>query len=186
MSVQAPRRLFTVDEFQQMADAGILGDDDRVELLAGQIVEMTPIGSRHASCVDRLARAMHQHAGSSFIVRIQSPIRLDQHSEPQPDVAVLRFRHDFYRDAHPRPADVLLVVEVAETSAQTDRVEKVPLYARAGIPEVWIVDLGGRLVEVYREPSSDGYRQHQRFGPGDRLASVTLPVITVPAADVLA
>jgi len=185
MPVQAPRRLFTVDEFHQMAQAGIFREDDRVELLAGDVVEMTPIGSRHASCVDRLSRAFHQHAGSSFIVRVQSPIALDRHSEPQPDVAVLRFRSDFYRHAHPGPADVCLVVEVAETSVHADRADRVPLYARAGIPEAWVVDLGGRLVDVYRQPSAEGYREHRRVGPDDRLTSGVLSALDVPVSEVV-
>lgn len=186
MPVQAPRRLFTVSEFYQMADAGIFSEDDRVELLAGEIVEMSPIGSRHASCVDRLARSLHQQAGSSLIVRTQSPIRLDDHSEPQPDIAVIRFREDFYRDAHPGPADVLLIVEVADTSVDVDRGVKGPLYARAGIPEVWVVDLSDRFVDVYQDPYRDAYRQHRRIGLRDRLTSVSVPVLSLPAADVLA
>lgn len=186
MPVQAPKRLFTVSEFYQMADAGIFSEDDRVELLAGEIVEMSPIGSRHASCVDRLARSLHQQAGSSLIVRTQSPIRLDDHSEPQPDVAVIRFREDFYRDAHPGPADVLLIVEVADTSADVDRGVKVPLYARAAIPEVWVVDLGSRHVDVYQEPHRDGYRQHRRISPGDQLTAVSVPMLRLPVANVLA
>jgi len=186
MAVQAPRRLFTVGEFYQMADAGIFSEDDRVELLAGEIVEMSPIGSRHASCVDRLARSLHQQAGSSLIVRTQSPVRLDDHSEPQPDIAVIRYREDFYRDAHPGPADVLLIVEVADTSVDVDRGVKVPLYARAGIPEVWVVDLSDRFVDVYQDPHRDGYRQHRRIGPRDQLTSVSVPALSLPAADVLA
>jgi len=186
MPVQAPKRLFTVSEFYQMADAGIFSEDDRVELLAGEIVEMSPIGSRHAASVNRLHRIFHDRLGSSVIVSVQNPVRLDDYSEPQPDIAVVRFREDFYRDAHPGPADVLLIVEVADTSADVDRAVKVPLYARAAIPEVWVVDLSGRHVDVYQEPHRDGYRQHSRIGPGDQLTSVSVPVLSLPAADVLA
>jgi Uma2 family endonuclease len=157
MPVQAPRRLFTVDEFRQMAEIGIFGEDDRVELLAGEIVEMTPIGQRHAGCVNDLNRVFSDALGSRVIVSVQNPIRLGEHSEPQPDLALLRFRADFYRDAHPGPADVLLVVEVAETSAATERADKVPLYGRAGVREAWVIDLGSSLVDVYRQPSPEGY-----------------------------
>lgn len=185
MPVQAPRRLFSVRDFYQMAEAGIFDEGDRVELLAGEIVEMTPIGSRHAACVNRLHRMFHDRLGSSAIVSVQNPVRLDDHSEPQPDVTVVRSREDFYRDAHPGPPDVLLVVEVADTSADIDRQVKVPLYARAGIPEVWVIDLEGRFVDVYQQPHRDGYRQHLRIGPGDHLTSASLPVLRFPSADLL-
>ena len=186
MPVQAPRRLFTVRDFYQMAEAGIFRDDDRVELLAGEVVEMTPIGSRHAACVDRLHRMLHDRlVESSVIVRVQNPIRLEEHSEPQPDLAVIRFRSDFYRDAHPGPGDVLLVIEVADTSADVDREVKVPLYAQAGIPEVWVVDLAARAVDVYREASPQGYRHHRRMGPGDGLSPDQLPSLQVAVSDVV-
>jgi Uma2 family endonuclease len=185
MSVQAPRRLFTVDEFYQMAEAGILREDDRVELLNGEVVQMTPIGSRHAACVDRLARNFHDRVDRSVIVRVQSPVRLDDFSEPQPDLALLRFRSDFYADAHPRPADVLLIVEVADTSADLDRAVKVPLYARAGIPEFWIVDLAAKAVDVYQDGSAEGYRRHHRLGSTDRLIPVARPAVDVAVSDVV-
>lgn len=169
-----------------MADAGIFGEDDRVELLAGEIVEMTPIGSRHAACVSRLNRLLSQRLGEEYIVRVQDPVRLDDHSEPQPDVAVVKARRDFYRDAHPGPTDVLLAIEVADTSADTDRAEKVPLYSGAAIPEAWVVDLSSRVIDVYRQPARDGYRQHVRIGAGDQLTSVSVPLLSLPAADVLA
>ena len=187
MPVQAPRRLFTVRDFYQMAEARILRDDDRVELLAGEVVEMTPIGSRHAASVDRLHRMLHDGlVESSVIVRVQNPIRLDEHSEPQPDLAVMRFRSDFYRDAHPGPADVLLTIEVADTSAELDREVKAPLYARAGIPEVWVVDLAARAVDVYRGASPQGYGYHRRMGLADRLMPDQLPTFQIAVSDVVA
>src|SRR5919106_6741536 len=116
MSVQVLRRRFTVDEYYRMAEAGILHEDDRVELIEGEIVEMAPIGSNHASHVDPLAQLLFERIGRRAIVRIQSPIHLGEYSEPQPDVTILRSRSDFYVSAHPSPADILLVVEVADTS----------------------------------------------------------------------
>ena len=186
MPVQAPRRLFTVDEFHHMARVGIFSEDDRIELLGGEIVEMTPVGRRHAGCVNYLNQIFSQVVGSAAIVSVQNPIRLDEHSEPQPDVAILRFRRDIYRDAHPGPSDVLLVVEVTETSAATDTVDKVPRYGRAAIPEVWVVDLTGRVVDVYRQPAPDGYQDHKRYSPGDRLTSTAFPTLDLPVTDVLA
>ena len=181
MSVQAPRRLFTVDEFHQMAEAAIFGEDDRLELLSGEVVEMTPIGSRHAACVSRLNRWLGRHLGEGVIVRVQDPVRLDDRSEPQPDLAVVRARDDFYRDAHPGPADVLLVIEVADTSTEIDRVEKVPLYSRSGIPEVWVIDLGASHIEVYRTPTSGGYAAHETVRRGESLRPSTMPQIEIPA-----
>jgi len=186
MPVQAPRRLFSVNEFHEMADAGIFREDDRVELLAGEIVEMTPIGSRHAACVSRLNRLLHAQLGPECIVRVQDPVRLDDYSEPQPDMAVVKPRGDFYSGAHPTAADVLLVIEVADTYADADRGEKAPLYARSRIPETWIVDLDGHVVDVYGRPDINGYQQHQRFGPEDHLSSVKMPALTLSVADVVA
>ena len=151
------KRLFTVEEYHKMAKAGILGEDDRVELLEGEIVQISPIGSRHAACVMRLTELLSQRVVGRAHVRVQNPILLGEHSEPQPDVTLLRRREDFYASSHPRPEDVLLVIEVAETSAAVEREVKAPLYARYGIPEVWVVDLAGGQVEVFRRPSPQGY-----------------------------
>lgn len=132
---------FTVDDYNRMAETGILKEDARVELIEGEIKMMSPIGSRHASTVDRSDRALKRLLGDSYIVRVQGPILLDDYSEPQLDLAVLHFRDDFYAGGHPTPADVLLVIEVADSTLQEDRKVKMPLYARAGIPEAWLVDL---------------------------------------------
>lgn len=185
MTVQIQRRPFTADEYHRMAQAGILCEDDRVELLDGEIVEMVPIGPGHAACVDRVNRLLSERLGRRAIVRVQNPVRLGERSEPQPDLALLAPRPDFYASAHPGPADVLLIIEVAETSADLDRQIKVPLYARAGIREVWLVDLAARAVEVYREASPQGYRRVGRVGPGQRLAPQALGDAEVSADDIL-
>jgi Uma2 family endonuclease len=183
MTVQLRRRLFTVAEYHKMAEAGILSEDDRVELIEGEIVAMSPIGSRHAACVARLT-AVFSRAGRHAIVWVQNPIRLAEHSEPQPDLALLRPRADFYAEAHPGSEDVLLVVEVAETSAAYDREVKVPLYARYGIPEVWVVDPAGDSVEVYRHPSPQGYQDVQTLRRRESVAPLLLPEICL-AVDVI-
>jgi Uma2 family endonuclease len=183
-SIEVLKRRFTVEEYYKMAEAGILCEDDRVELLDGQIVEMTPIGSRHAAAVDRLTRLLSHLVGEAALVRVQNPIRLSQHSEPQPDLALLKPRSDFYAHAHPSPKDVLLVVEVAETSVGIDRKVKIPLYAKAGISEVWLVDLEER-VEVYRKPSSQGYGETQRPRRGRSLSPQALPELKVSVSDIL-
>jgi Uma2 family endonuclease len=152
------RHRLTVADFYRMAEAGIFGEDDRVELIEGEIIDMAPIGPEHTSSVKRLNRLFDRAAGEQAIVSVQDPIRLDEHNEPEPDLALLRYREDFYRNAHPGPKDVLLLVEVAETSLRYDREIKLPLYAKHGIPEVWIVDLEKRRLEVYRRPEGETYR----------------------------
>ena len=180
---QVRKRLFTVDEYHQMARAGILLEDDRVELLDGEIVEMAPIGSRHAACVTRLATLFFR-VQERGIVWVQNPIRLGERLEPQPDLALLKPRADFYAPAHPGPEDVLLVVEVAETSVDYDREAKLPLYARAGISEVWLVDLQGGSVEVYRRPSPRGYKVHRQIRRGQSLSPQSFPDLTLSADDI--
>lgn len=185
MAVQLLRRRFSVEEYHRMTRAGILSEDDRVELIEGEIMEMAPIGSRHAACVDRLNRLFSQRAGEWAIVRVQNPIRLGEHSEPQPDLTLLKPSPDFYAQDHPGPKDVLLVVEVAETSAEVDREVKVPLYARTGLPEVWLVDLAEELIEVYRKLGLQGYQEVQRLRRGQHLASQALPGLELAVDDVL-
>jgi len=129
MTVQTHKRLFNVDEYHRMAATGVLSESDRVELIGGEILEMSPIGRRHAACVDRLTRLLVIRLGETAIVRVQNPIALGQHSEPQPDVSLLRPRDDFYASGHPSPEDVLLVIEVCETSIDYDRDIKLPEYA---------------------------------------------------------
>ncbi len=169
MATELKRRRFTVDEYHRMAEAGILGEDDRVELIDGEIVAMSPIGSRHAAVVSRAAETLARAAGGRAIVRPQCPILVDDWSEPQPDLALARPRHDYYGAEHPGPADVLLVVEVADTSLEYDRDTKAPRYAQAGIPELWIFDLHRWQVLAYQEPSRDGYRLTRVYRPGETL-----------------
>ena len=157
------RHRWTVADYHRLAEAGILGEDDRVELIEGELYEMAPIGSRHAGAVDWILSKLSEMAGGRAIVRCQSPIRLGERSEPQPDLALLRPRADWYRDAHPGPEDVLLVVEVADTTAGWDREVKFPLYARHGIPEAWLVDLEAGRLEIHRGPGPEGYRRIERL-----------------------
>ena len=185
MAVQILKRLFTVEEYHRMAQAGILGEDDRVELIEGEIVEMTPIGSKHASTVNRINRLFFERLGGRAIISVQNPIRLGEYSEPQPDVSLLRPREDFYASSHPGPEDVLLLVEVSETSAEYDREVKLPLYARFGIPEVWLVNPEGKAIEVYRDPSPESYREVQTLGYDALLSLNSFPDLKLPAKEIL-
>ncbi len=183
--IAARRRPFTVGEYYRMAEADILTEEDRVELIAGQIVAMSPIGSRRAACVDRLNGLLHRQPGSAFIVRVQSPIALDAYSEPEPDLVLLRPRTDFYADAHPAASDVLLAIEVADTSVDYDREVKLPLYAHAGLPEVWLIDLQKGHIEVYARPQGGAYQQRVEVTADATLTSPTIPQLALAAADLL-
>ena len=150
------RHLISVDAFHRMGETGILGPRDRVELIDGEIIDMSPIGVLHAAIVARLASHFSQRLGPMGVVWCQNPLRLDDISEPEPDIAILRPRADFYMTAHPGSADVLLVIEVADTSLAYDLGTKVPLYARHGIPEVWVIDAATRHTRVFRRPVGNG------------------------------
>jgi Uma2 family endonuclease len=175
-------RKFTVDEYYQMARVGILREDDRVELIEGEIVVKSPISSSHAACVDRLTKLLSDRIGDRAILRVQNPIRLSERSEPEPDLALLKPRQDFYRHGHPSPEDVLLVVEVAETSLPYDREVKIPLYSRHGVREVWLVDLQSDQIEICHQPSAQGYQSVRRVSRGERLAPEAFPDLE-PAVD---
>ncbi|MBI3976738.1 MAG: Uma2 family endonuclease [Chloroflexi bacterium] len=185
MTLQPRRRRFTVAEYYRMGRSGIFTEDDRVELVEGEIIEMAPIGGRHQACVDRSTLLFASRVGNAAQVRIQGPVRLSEESEVQPDVVLLRPHADFYAADHPTAADVLLVVEVGETSAAFDRRVKLPLYARSGVPEVWLVEPTRRLITAYRDPSPTGYRTIQRARPGDHLTPALLPGLQIAVADLL-
>lgn len=174
----APKqRRFTVDEYSRMGEAGVFGDDDRVELLDGHIYVTSPIGSEHAACVRRLNRLFQTQAGNEALVSVQNPIRLNEASEPEPDVALLRPHDDGYASEHPGPEDVSMVVEGGDTSLSFDRDVKLPLYASAGLPEVWLVDLEHEHIHVYRDPSSGGYTTRDVHDADDGLTVEALPDI---------
>ena len=169
-----------------MGDTGLLGEDDRVELVEGEIIDMAPIGSRHNACVARLTRQLVSRLGERAIVFVQSSVRMSDLSEPQPDIAVLVPRDDFYAGALPGPAAVLLVVEVADTTVGWDRGVKIPMYGRAGVAEAWVVDINAEVIDIWTDPGPEGYAVTRRAGRGDELnvAGVTVTV-TVTVDDIL-
>lgn len=177
------RHRFTVEDFERMAETGVLGDDARVELIAGDIIDMSPINARHSGCVTALTDVVARRVAHQVSLHVQSPIRLTGNAMPQPDITILRPGR--YAQAHPTPADILLVIEVADSSRHYDRTIKLPLYAAAGIPETWIVDLIDGTIERYTEPRDGRYQQVARAGRGETMTSIILPAIVVPVDDVL-
>jgi Uma2 family endonuclease len=180
------RRRFTVEEYHKMGEAGILGEDDRVELIDGEVLEMTPIGWRHVWCVRQLIGLLASFAETSSGVRYevdaQNPITLGEHGEPRPDLVLLL---DPQVGRLPGPGEVALVVEVADTSLAFDRDVKLPRYAEAGIAEAWLVDLSSGIIEVHSGPGPGGYRRTTRFGRGDRVESATIPDLAFDTSEVL-
>lgn len=168
-----------------MGESGILHEDDRVELLDGEIIDMSPIGVKHANCVRRLNNLFSQKAGGKAIVDVQNPLRLDEHSEPQPDILLLKPKQDFYASSLPCAEDVLLLIEVMDTSASYDRQIKLPLYARHGVQEVWLVSLLDENVEVYRNPVSGAYQEKQILNRGKSVSPQSFPDFLVAVSDIL-
>jgi Uma2 family endonuclease len=180
----AVRHAFTVGEWRVMGEAGLFGEGARVELLDGEVIEMAPIGSTHAGCVSSLTGLLAE-AGRRAVISVQNPVRLDDRSEPQPDVAVLSPREDGYRQSHPAPAEILLLIEVADISLAFDRDTKAPYYASFGVGETWVVDLSQGEILVMRSPSPAGYRSIRPLRRGDRLDIEALPGISLTVDGVL-
>lgn len=179
-----PKHRINVDEYYRMAEVGLLARDARVELIQGEVIDMAPIGSRHAATVDaltqRLSGTLKQHA----IVGVQRPIRLSAHSEPQPDLVLLKPRADFYSTIHPTASDVLLLIEVSDTTLRYDRDIKVPLYARHGIPEVWLIDVSGKQGWCMRKPVEGSYTSLVELSSGS-INLAELPQVSIDLADIL-
>ncbi len=183
--VEPVRHKLTVHDYHRMGEFGILTPEHRVELIDGDVIDMSPIGSGHVSVVADLTMLIAPRVAGSVIVSVQSPVRLGLHNEPQPDLVVLRPRHDRYRAALPKAEDVILLVEVADTPVAYDRGIKLPLYARHGIQEVWIINLPAKKIEIYRQPHSTGYGEKLEAGPDDTLSPETLPELTLAAEALL-
>jgi Uma2 family endonuclease len=170
MGTEVVKRLINVEEYYKMAEVGILKADDRIELINGEIYQMSPIGSRHAAIVDHLAMRLNEAFKHNAIVRVQNPLRIDDNNEPEPDITIIKHRPDFYAAAHPVPNEVLAVVEVAGSSLRFDKEIKTPLYASCGIPEYWIIDMDGNQLEVFSDPKSGNYSHSEIYGPGRNVA----------------
>lgn len=185
LEVAAERRLFTRAEYHRMGEVGIFTEDDRVELIRGEIVKMSPIGRHHVAFVNNLNQLLVTRLAGRAVVSVQNPVVLSDDTEPQPDLTVLRQRS--YKHAGPATADVSLVIEVAETSLRYDRVTKRPLYAEAGIPEYWIVDCRAESIELLRGPAEGGYRDVTRVtGAAESVGLLAVPDVSLSLAEVLA
>ena len=184
MLVQAQHR-FRVADYYRMAETGVLKPDVRVELLDGKIIDMLPIGPFHAGSVKRLNRLFNRLAAGRWLVSAQDPLHLDEYSEPQPDLMLLKPVADDYTSRHPGPEDVFLLIEVADTTLAYDREQKLPRYGRAGIPEVWILNLVDKTGEVYREPHFSGYGWNRILRSGEKASPLVFPDVAVDVAELL-
>ena len=173
------RKQFSVADYARMRETGILAEDDRFELIAGEVREMSPVGPVHAALVKRLNVILGRAVGDTMIVSVQDPIQLDDRTEPQPDLAILNYRDDFYAHAHPVADDVLLVIEIADSSVAYDREEKMPRYAAANIAEAWLVDVAAERIEQYSQPRNGIYRRKQIAERGDVIQSSAIPTISL-------
>ena len=180
LSTDGPRRhRLTVADYYRMGETGILAPDARVELIDGEIFDVAPPGSLHAGTVNRLTQVLVAAAGNTAVLHVQNPLTLGRYSEPQPDLALLRYRADFYTSRHPRPTDALLVIEVGYSSVRFDREVKIPLYAGHSIPETWLIDLAARRLTRYRDPQRDAYARVDQPDSSAALEVTALPEIRV-------
>jgi Uma2 family endonuclease len=184
MAEMIARHAFTTDEWHRMGDAGLFDEDARVELLDGEIIDMAPIGSRHAGTVNRLTRLLIGAVGERAVVAVQNPVFLDKHSEPQPDLAVLAPRPDDYTVSHAEPGEIMLLVEVADSSLAYDRDRKAAYYAGVGVPQCWIIDLTTETVLDFRSPRPAGYEVVDRLVPRDALTIGALAGVSVAVSGI--
>ena len=179
------KRLFTVEEYHRIFHSGVFADSERVELIRGKIIKMSPIGRRHAACVIRSADVLTRKLGDQVLLSSQNPLALDNTSEPEPDLMLLKRKADCYESGHPKPEDVFLLIEVADSTVDSDRELKIPLYAEDGITEVWLVDINKACIEVYRYPTTLGYTSIQRFYRGQNLSILAFPDVSITVDEIL-
>lgn len=185
VAFQPIRKKFTVNDFHKMTEVGILAEDGTTEIIKGELVERMPIGSRHAGVVARLSKLFEKRVGDESIIWSQNPIHLDDYNEPLPDVALLKLREDFYTENNPRPEDVFLLAEVSDSTARYDREEKTLLYAQAGIPELWLINVRREIIEIYTQPDKGNYRNIQIYQHGESIRSITLPDLQIAVDEIL-
>ena len=185
MLANIQRKMFTTGEYHRMAELGILRKQDHLELIKGVIYMAAAIGSQHAACVNRLTQLFVENFTGKAIVHVQNPVSIEEHSEPEPDIALLKPRADFYAQSHPKPEDVLLIIEVSDTTLSYDRETKVPLYAKSGIKDAWIVNLKEECVEVYTNPSEQGYDTLRKFRKGMIVTPSCFPDVDISVDEII-
>lgn len=178
-------RLISVAEYHSMGELGILNPDEKVELLAGQIVKKSMKGTRHTSTNKRIEKVLERLLGDRVLVRTQDPIRLDNYSEPEPDVAIVVPNLSFYADHHPTPSEVYLIIEISDTTLRQDCEYKAKLYAQGGIEDYWVLDINNRQLYVFRLPSPDGYLSRQVLSDGEVISPLAFPDIKLSISDFL-
>ena len=185
MQTEATKKLFTVDEYYRIAETGILSEDVRTELINGEIIEMSPMGPRHAAGVSRVTELMMTLFRGKALLRGQLPVRLNDYNEPLPDFAFVKVRHDHYARRHPGPGDTLLAVEISDTSLHYDRDVKAAVYAAVRIPEFWIVDLAVVVLLVFRDPSKGAYQTSLTFNRGHSVTPLSFPEVSIQVSELL-
>lgn len=179
------KRLFTVEEYYQMYEAGLFANGERVELIRGEIIKMSPIGRRHAACVIRSSDVLTRKLGNRILLSVQNPLVLDNTSMPEPDIVLLKRKADFYESGLPQSVDVILLIEVADSTIDSDRELKIPVYAEDGIAEVWLIDINHACVEVYRQPTSEGYQELLKYYRGQNLSILAFPDVNIAVDEIL-
>lgn len=185
MAVQPTKLCFTVNDYYRMAEAGIFAEDARLELVNGEVIEMTPIGSRHAACVKKLTELLYNSLSKKVQIGVQDPILLNDFTEVRPDISLLRRKKDFYAKRHPNANEVYLVIEIADTSITYDRSIKLPLYAQAGIAEIWIIDLQNEVVEISSDPDGGDFLKKTIYKTGESVRSNIFPELIIPVNEIL-
>lgn len=178
------RKRFRTDEVYQMVEAGILPEESGWELIHGEIIHRMTIGSRHASIVRKLEKYLERNFGDFVMISGQNPIHIDEHNEPEPDIALLKPRDDFYAESHPAPEDVLLVIEVSDSTVDFDREVKKAIYAEAGIKEFWLINLKETTVETFSNPSNGTYYQMRIFGRGETVQTKNIEGISLEVSEI--
>jgi Uma2 family endonuclease len=185
MQIEATRKRFTVDDYYRMGETGILSENDRTELIEGEVIQMSPIGDPHMNTVNRATMIFARGIGDRVVVSVQNPAFMDKYNLPQPDVVLIRPREGFYGGGKPSPEDVVLLIEVSDTSLRFDRKVKVPIYARSRIREVWIADLQAEAIHVYREPKGNTYASIEVKKRNDKISPQAVPDFSVLVSDLL-
>lgn len=185
METEVAKKLFTVDEYYRMGEAGIFDPEARLELIEGEIIEMSPVGDPHIGCVNRANAVFARRLGDKAIVSIQNPVRLSRYTEPQPDIVLARPRPDFYAGRRISPEDIFLVIEISDTTLRYDCNRKMPLYAKARVPELWIENLQENVILVYRNPKHETFETSSVFKRGESISLAAFPEISFKVDELL-